>query len=223
MKITAIGYMTSPDWLQEVSRAAFVILGERFMLAVDRFSAPNKKAMHHIYEWNKIGYPAARLFVLNYVPLTSGAFVNEITFKESKVPVPIDPELLIPGKTGKIVTARNVFRRKAEVMELGLPVAFEAKKTLAFMTKAGMHFAGPGTRIVISTPGGKYTKNSLGSFMVGWYNKNAQVVMDSSGLYEKIANEAALILDRDNTSLEDVRAATFKIVDTIVAGRTVII
>ena len=39
MKITAIGYMTSPDWLQEVSRAAFVILGERFMLAVDRFSA----------------------------------------------------------------------------------------------------------------------------------------------------------------------------------------
>ena len=45
----------------------------------------------------------------------------------------------------------------------------------------------------------------------------------SPGLYEKIANEAALILDRDNTSLEDVRAATFKIVDTIVAGRTVII
>ena len=48
LKVEAIGYMTEPAFLEEVSRAAFVILGQRFMQAADRFSATNQKRMHLI-------------------------------------------------------------------------------------------------------------------------------------------------------------------------------
>ena len=219
MKVEAIGYMTSPDYLQEVSRAAFCLLGERFMLAVDRFAASNPKAMHHVYEWKRVGNPSQRLFILNQTRILGGTFTTEISFKQSRTVVPVDPELLIPGKTGKVITRKNVFRDKARMMELGMPVSFQAKRMLAFMGRDGIRFIRPGEMVYIRNPGGNYTKNSLGSFMSGWYNRNAQQVMDSSGLYERIAEEAARVLSKDNTDMIDVKKATIKVVNAVVAGR----
>ena len=222
LKVEAIGYMTQPAFLEEVSRAAFVILGQRFMQAVDRFSATNPKRMHHLYEWNRIGNPSARLFVLNRISMLDGAITVKANFLQSKTPVPIDPELLIPGKTGKIVTKRNIFRDKASIMEEGRSVSYEAKRMLAFMGTNGLSFIRPGKIVNIANPGGKFVKGGLASFMSAWYAKNSQVIMDSSGLYEKIAQEAAIVLSRQNASITDVRNATIRVVDSIAAGREII-
>ena len=74
----------------------------------------------------------------------------------------------------------------------------------------------------IKNPGGKYTKNSLATFMSAWYNKNAQTIIDSSGLYERIAEEASRVLSKNNSGISDIRNVTRQIVDTIVAGRETI-
>jgi len=223
LKVKAIGYMTQSDFLNEVARAVFVILGERFMFAVDRYSAMNPKRMHHIYEWKRVGNPSARLFVLNRLSLLDGDMTIAVNFKQSRTPVPIDPELLIPGKTGKIVTKRNVFRDKAVIMEEGRSVSYQAKSMLAFMgSDFGLKFLRPGTQVNIKNPGGKYTKGSLAVFMSAWYNKNAQVIIDGSGLYEKIAQEASIVLSKNNAGITDIKSATKQIVDSIVLGREMV-
>jgi hypothetical protein len=223
LKVKAIGHMTQPEFLNEVSRAVFVILGERFVLAVDRFSVTNPKRMHHIYEWNKIGLPSARLFVLSKASLLNGSIVINAGFKQSKTPVPINPELLSPGNTGKVVSRRNIFKNKAEVMEEGRVVRYQAKKMLAFMgSDLGIKFIQPGATVNINNPGGKYVKGSLATFMSAWYNKNAQTIIDSSGLYERIANETAIVLSKNNAGTSDVRSVTRQVVNSIVAGREII-
>jgi hypothetical protein len=58
--------------------------------------------------------------------------------------------------------------------------------------------------------------------MSGWYAKNSQEIMDSSGLYEKIAYEASVVLSKKNSGITDVRTATIKVVDAIVLGREIV-
>lgn len=222
LKVEAIGKMKSQEYLDIVARAAFVIIGEKFLQATDRFSVTNPKRMHHIYEWGKVGRPNARLFVLNKVSLVNGLLTIESKFKQSRVPVPIDPELLVPGNNGKIVSRKNIFREKADVMEKGDKVSFQAQRILAFYGRDGLRFIQPGKQVVINNPGGKYTKGAFSSFMIAWYNKNAQVVMNSSGLFEKIAAEASIVLSKTNGGPEDVRRATIKVVESIIAGKEVL-
>lgn len=223
LKVKAIGYMTQSDFLDEVSKAVYVILGQRFMLAVDRFAVQNPKRMHHIYEWKKVGVPSARLFVLNRIALMGGNMSINVNFKQSRTQVPVDPEMLIPGKTGKFVNRRNIFRDKASIMEEGRPISYRANRMLAFMgSDMGMKFLRPGTIVNIKNPGGKYTKDSLAIFMSAWYNKNAQTIIDSSGLYQRIADEASRVLSKNNAGISDIKSVTQQIVNSIVEGRETI-
>jgi len=223
LKVKAINHMKQPEFLNEIAKAVFVILGEKFVLAVDRFSVTNPKRMHHIYEWNKVGSPSARLFVLNKEILINGSMTIRTQFKPSKTSVPINPELLSPGPTGKIVSKKNIFKDKAQIMEEGRAVHYQTKRMLAFMgSDLGIKFIRPGTTVNINNPGGKHVKGSLAIFMSAWYNKNAQTIIDSSGLYERIANETAKVLSKNNAGISDVKAVTQQIVNSIVAGREII-
>jgi hypothetical protein len=108
-------------------------------------------------------------------------------------------------------------------MEEGRAVHYQAKKMLAFMgSDLGIKFIQPGTTVNINNPGGKYVKGSLATFMSAWYNKNAQTIIDSSGLYERIANETARVLSKNNAGIADVKAVTQQVVNSIVAGREII-
>jgi hypothetical protein len=222
MKVEAIGYMKDPYFLDAVCRAAFVIVSKRFVVAVDKFASMNPKAMHHVYEWNMIGRPNGRLFVLNRTKLMSGTSLIQVSFLKSKVPVPVDPELIVPGKSGKFVNSKNVFKNKAEIMENGTPVDYVAQKFQPFITLEGMKFIRPGQRVYIQYPGGKYVKKSFENFMTAWYAKNSQPIMDSSGLYEKIASEASLILSKSNTGINDIKYMVDNIVNSITLGSEVV-
>jgi hypothetical protein len=219
LKVEAIGQMTKSSFLDEVAKAAFTIITERFVLAADRYAVRNPKAMHHVYEWKSLGNPNARLFVLDRTSIVNGNLVITSRFTQSRVPVPIDPELLIPGKTGKYVNSRNVFRNKAQVMEDGQQITYEAQRMLAFKSIGGLHFIRPGTIVNIKNPGGVATKNAFSTFMLDWYNSNAQSIMDASGLYEKIVNDTSLLLSRNGTGMEDVQKLVTEIANTVSAGK----
>ena len=220
LKIEALGEMKKPFFLEEVAKAAFMILGEKFVLATDRYAVQNPKKMHHVYEWKGIGNPKARLFVIRRVSVLGGNLIIEPSFLSSKTPVPIDPELLIPGKSERHITKRNVFKNKASVMEKGLPLSYTASRMMAFAGRNGAMFIRPGERVNIKNPGGIATKNSFTSFMFEWYETHAELIMNSSGLYEKIANEASIILNENNKGPEAIRVMVSEIVNSI-AGNTV--
>jgi hypothetical protein len=221
MKIDGLHELTQNKVIEQVAHAAFVVLGERFMLATDRYAAMNYKKMHHIYEWKQVGKPTARLFRLERSHLMGGTVIYS-KFLNSKTPVPVPSELSYPGKNGRYVRSGNIFRDKANVMESGRAVSFRAKKMLAFMGDSEVRFIRPGTRVNIAHPGGREVKNSFSRFMYEWYNKNAQTIMDSSGLYEKIVNEASMILNKNNAGSADVRKAVNQIVNSITHGVEVI-
>jgi len=222
MKVQGITELTRTSTIDQIASAAFVIIGKRFMSATDTYSAVNKKRMHHIYEWNQVGVPNARLFIIERSSILNGTMVISNKFLLSKSPVPINPQLQIAGKTGKYVSTKHIFREKAEVMETGRIVSFRARKTLAFMGNDGINFVKAGKVINIMHPGGISVKNSLQNFMSEWYSKNAQSIMDSSGLYEKIVQESAIILNNNNTGTVDIRKTVSQVVDSITRGMAVI-
>ena len=222
MKVQAIGEMTNPKYLQEMAKAAFTLVGERFVLAADRYAVQNPKKMHHVYEWGKLGNPRARLFVIERTRILNGNLLITSQFTKSKAKVPLNPELLIPGKNGRSVTRRSVFADKAKTMESGMPISFQAQRVLAFMGRRGINFIPAGAIVHIQNPGGIATKNSFSKFMLDWYNKNAQSIMDSSGLYQKMAQEASIILNKDNSNSADMQRVIFGLMNQVSKGKDII-
>jgi len=215
--------IVNPSVLTEIAKATFAITSKRFMIDIDNYARRNPKKMHHIYEWGGIGKPQSRLFVLERTSMLYGDLTISTKFLSSKLPVPISPELLKPGPTGKVVSKKNIFKNKAEVMESGTPVSFSAKRVLAFMGNNGIAFISPGTQVNILHPGGIATKNSFASYMLEWYTKNASIIMDSSGFYESMANDVAIALNESNGkgSISAVRSAVANLANKIDTGAVV--
>lgn len=218
--VEGIKELTKPTVLQEIAKAAFVILGERFANSVDREAVRNPKKFHHVYEWGRLGSPDGRLFVLEREGILNGNLSIKTNFLPSKVPVPQKSGSFSKG--GRSVTSKNIFRYKADVMEKGGPVTFVTSKITNFLGEEGDVFVAPGTKITILHPGGIQTQNAFGSFMVNWYVENANLIMDSSGLYERIVGEAAKVLNSKSGGVAEVRSVVSSIVNSFAGGKEVI-
>jgi hypothetical protein len=187
----SIKELVSPTVLQEVAKAAFVITGHRFVLDADRYAVQNPKKMHHVYEWNELGNPNGRLFVIERLGILNGNLTISYSFLPSRLPVPIPPEMTNPGPNGRSVQKQNVFKDKAQVMEDGKPITYTTSRVLAFLGQNGPTFIRPGTLVNILNPGGIESKNAFADYMVQWYTDNANLVIQNSGFYDQIVNESA--------------------------------
>jgi hypothetical protein len=222
-KVSAIEELLSPTVLQEVAKGAFTILGERFVVAVDREAVRNPKKLHHIYEWGKIGNPSGRLFVIERAGILGGTLIINTSFLPSRLPVPVPKELKTPGPTGKFVSSKNIFKYKAEVMEKGFPISFDTKKIITFLGSEGQVFVPPGKTITIMNPGGIQTKNAFRDFMVMWYTEHSNTIMDASGFYEKIAHDTALVVSSAGGNKTAVKSVVAQIVNSIPGNKEVIV
>lgn len=218
LKQKAINSMLSETNLEEISRAAFIILKNRFLPAADVHARLNPKKMHHVYEWNRVGDKSARLFVLERTSFINNKLVITSKFTPSRTFVPIPQQLQRSGKTGKFVKSRHIFRNKADIMENGKVISLESRRIMAFMGRNGIHFTHPGDTMKILNPGGRQVKNAFEKFMVEWYSRNAQSIMDSYGLYEKIVKETSIVLSKNNTGAVDVQSAIKEVVESITNG-----
>lgn len=119
---------------------------------IDAMARTKPKQYHHLYEWDRAGDPAARLFQL--VKLPSDYFGASMTYKftlsKSKV----------PNSKGK---RTHVFRKKAYVMEENIPVVISPKyaERLVFDTKTHTVFMPKGKSVTVTKPGGVATKDSF--------------------------------------------------------------
>lgn len=205
--VIGIDQLVKPKALEQISRAVFSITGERFMVDIDNYSRANPKKMHHVYEWGKVGEPSGRLFVLERNSVLNGSLIINAKFLPSRMPVPINPELLQQGKNGKIVTRRSIFADKATVMEEGRSVSFTAKRILSFVGDSGLVFVKPGTQINILHPGGKGVNGAFSEFLLEWYTNNGYSAMDNSGFFEKISNNVSIALNQNNATINTVKRA----------------
>lgn len=219
-KVDGIKELTRPTTLQEIAKAAFVILGERFVNAVDREAVQNPKKLHHVYEWGRLGSPDGRLFILERAGILGGNLLITTSFLPSNVPVPRKSDAFVKG--GRTISNSDIFRFKAGVMEKGSPVSFVTNKITAFMGAEGEAFVAPGTKITILHPGGIQTQNAFGKFMIDWYVAHTNTIMETSGLYERIVNEASRVLGSNAGSTAQVRAVVANIANSIAANREVI-
>lgn len=137
---------------------------------IDSSARVNPQALHHIYEWYKVGSPAARLFDIDYKVSNLGLSLNS-TFRQST----------------SIQSGSNIpFYDKARIMENSIPVTIKPKKAQALRFMDGGEEVFTKGKVVVSNPGGA-TKDqfekTFNQFMSKYFT---QAFLKNSGIFEHI-------------------------------------
>jgi hypothetical protein len=140
---------------------------------VDSNARVNPEALHHVYEWYKVGNPSARLFEINYTVSNLGlSFVSE--FKQSTT-----------IKNG----SREPFYQKATIMESGMSLKIRPKSSqvLAFEVDGSEVFSK--TEVTVDNPGGSQVAGSFERvFNLFFTQYFTQAFLRSSGLFDFFEN-----------------------------------
>jgi len=118
-----------------------------FGMYIDSQARTKPKSLHHVYEWNKVGVPTARLFKLSRMDIDGLSFRINYDFKLSKSSVP---------SKNKKQTKKYVFANKALVMETGMPIVIRPRSAerLVFELDGETVFMPKGTSVTVRKPGG---------------------------------------------------------------------
>jgi hypothetical protein len=130
--------LSSPIGQRNVQKTIERSVNRKYLPYMNALARGNRKSMHHLYEWNRVGITNARLFDLTVPPTSRGKanFSMKVTFRPSKSLVPLTEAQATPGPTGAVVQQKHIFYNKAMVMEYGQSVTIRPKtsKYLAFDT-----------------------------------------------------------------------------------------
>jgi hypothetical protein len=140
---------------------------------IDSNARVNPEALHHIYEWYKVGSPDARLYDINYTISNLGlSFVS--TLKQST-----------SIKDGSSVP----FYNKAKIMEEGTPVSIRPKKSNVLVFEDGGETVFTKGEVVVQSPGGKATTGSFQKVVDTFFNRYfTQAFLRTSGVAAYLSN-----------------------------------
>jgi len=140
---------------------------------IDSNARSNKDALHHIYEWYKVGSPDARLYNIKYTVSNSGLSFYA-SFKQST----------------SIKNGSNVpFYNKAKIMEEGIPVTIFPKRSEVLVFEDGGNTIFTKSPIEVSNPGGSRVRGSFDKIVDMFFLKYyTQAFLRTSGVYEYLKN-----------------------------------
>jgi hypothetical protein len=207
LKVGGAKELASAAVLTELANAVFTMSAKSFVKAMNMQAKASPKTYHHMYEWNQVGVDKARLFFLYKDVNSGGKLVIKPGLVQSKTNVPIAKELLQPGRTGKSVSSRYVFKDKASVMESGKPIIYRASKNIPMTENGKLRFVAAGTLIRNYNPGGKQVKGSFEKFYNVWFATKVNDVIRKSGIMDSIDSELARVLNRHNAGPKEVKTA----------------
>jgi hypothetical protein len=140
---------------------------------IDSNARVNPEALHHIYEWYKVGSPDARLYDINYTISNLGlSFVS--TMKQST-----------SIKDGSSVP----FYNKAKIMEEGAPVTIKPKKASVLVFEDGGETVFTKGKVTVQSPGGTATTGSFEKIVDVFFNRYfTQAFLKTSGIYGYLDN-----------------------------------
>jgi hypothetical protein len=140
---------------------------------IDANARVNPKALHHIYEWSKVGSPDARLYNINYTISNLGlSFVSSLKQSTSI-------------KDGSSVP----FYNKAKIMEEGTPVTIRPTRSNVLVFEDGGETIFTKGEVVVNSPGGIETTGSFERVLDTFFNRYfTQAFLKTSGLYAHLEN-----------------------------------
>jgi hypothetical protein len=150
-------------------------LGKQVVEAIGQYidinAKANPKALHHIYEWYRVGSPDARLFDIDYVVNKNGLTLFS-NFRQSQT-VSAD--------------STEPFYNKAQIMELGKTVVIKPRSGGVLRFESGGEPVYTKRNVVVRNPGGNDVQGSFeetfNEFMLRYFK---QSFIRSSGLYDYI-------------------------------------
>ena len=222
LKIGGIKELSSQAVLTALGDAIFTVGATAFKKALDLEAKANPKKYHHIYEWNKVGNKSASLYFLYKEYNTGHSLIIKPGFIQSRTQVPIARELLSPGKTGKTVAAKHIFRDKASIMETGKPIIYRVSKPTPIPDGGTLRFIAAGTLIQNYYPGGKEVKGSFSNYFKYWFGSKINAIIDASGMSKAIDSELASILNKKGAGPNEVRTAIINLLKQYSQGKEVI-
>lgn len=129
--LTTAWGIASPHGQANIQKTIENSVKRKFLPYMNAYSQANRRGMHHMYEWGKVGNSSARLFDL-VIPASSRGranFTMRLTYRPSKSLVPLTEAQATPNpNTGAVVEQRHIFYNKAMVMENGLSVTVRPQK-----------------------------------------------------------------------------------------------
>lgn len=163
---------------------------------IDAKARSNPKSLHHVYEWNKVGTPSARLFELKQVQSDGISLRLKSEFKLSKS--------FVPTSKGK---RRHVFKNKASVMEMGLPLVIRPThaKRLVFEIDGRTVFMPKGASVNIKRAGGTKATNQYHLAYARFFNGNLINESIRKSNIQKIFNSASAKALRIPSSIRKVK------------------
>lgn len=156
-------------FLSNLGKDVIHVLGDY----IDTNARMSPQAMHHVYEWYKVGSPAARLFDLDYTVSNLGLSMKS-TFRQSKT--------LSQGSS-------EPFYNKARIMENGIPITIKPKKNSVLVFDDNGETVFTKKPIDIKNPGGIKVHGSFESTFDSFFKYYfSQSFLKASGLSNYIQN-----------------------------------
>lgn len=154
-------------FLDKLGRQVIESLGQY----IDINAKANPNALHHIYEWYRVGSPAARLFDIDYVVNKNGLALFS-NFRQSQT---VSADGTVP------------FYNKAQIMELGKTVVIKPRSGGVLRFESGGDTVYTKKNVVVRNPGGNDVQGSyeevFNEFMLRYFK---QSFIRASGLYDYI-------------------------------------
>jgi hypothetical protein len=140
---------------------------------IDSNARVNPEMLHHIYEWNQVGSPNARLYNISYTTSNLGLSFRSSFSQSTSI------------KNG----SRTPFYDKARIMEQGIPVTIRPKATevLAFDENGETVFTkGP---VRVDNPGGSQVEGGFEKVFDMFFNRYfSQAFLRVSGIAKYLEN-----------------------------------
>jgi len=156
-------------FLNNLGKSVVFALGQY----IDVEARANPKALHHVYEWYRVGSPSARLFDIDYTVSNLGLSLNS-KFRQSKT---------VSGDSN------TPFYNKASIMEDGIPVTIKPKRGSVLRFEDGGNEIFTKKPVTVRNPGGDEVAGSFekvfNEFMLRYFK---QSFIRASGLYDYINN-----------------------------------
>jgi hypothetical protein len=143
---------------------------------IDSMARVDNDMLHHVYEWNQVGSPSARLFDIQYTVSNLGLSIKS-TFSQSTT---VQSGSKIP------------FYDKARIMENGIPVTIRPVRAevLSFNDDGEQVFTKK--PVTVMNPGGQSTTNGFEQAFDNFMNQYfTQSFLNSSGIIEYLQNPVA--------------------------------
>lgn len=140
---------------------------------IDSSARTNPAVLHHVYEWNQVGSPAARLYDIDYTVSGLGLSIKS-TFRQS---------------TSVKEGSTTPFYDKARIIENGISVVIKPRKSSVLTFNDGGEQVFTKNPIVVDNPGGLAAQGGFNKIFDSFFNNYfTQAFIRSSGIIKYLEN-----------------------------------